>query len=95
VHGREAVDDHDLLARATRRRSPANARGCRFAANASAPIIQRESAEKDEEEKTRVGRRTRPPTLLQLVRIGSDAADDRTRDGPEVFEFLWCITAPQ
>ena len=48
VQGGDGVDDHDLLARAPPRRSPANARGRRSAANASAPIIPRESAEKDD-----------------------------------------------
>jgi hypothetical protein len=43
----DGADDRDLLARAAPHRSPANPRGCRSAANASAPIIPRESAEKD------------------------------------------------
>jgi hypothetical protein len=50
----DGVDDHDLLARATPRRSAANARGCRSAANASAPIIPRESAEMDDVQKWQV-----------------------------------------
>ena len=35
------------------------------------PIELNEPPSLDEEEKTRVGRRDRPPTLLQLVRSGS------------------------
>jgi hypothetical protein len=89
VQGAAGVDDHELLARVARRRSPANARGCRFAANATAPIIPRESAEKDEDEPSRRRRKTTAftrelgtlATRRRELQVGTPAHADRYGQG--------------